>query len=762
MKIINKYNINMIFEESNEYLIIGDFAYQNIFLDIKNTNPYLNIKYLTKKEVGNILEFEVDNNLIKYLIHNYNFDYIKSKKISNLLIFADESKFDLKKELLDKKIINKNYFGDHEFKNKKIYLFECNEDNELINLLKRHNIDFDFLYINEFLKESDFKDKIYLFKDYNEQFNFYYSFINKELIEGNKPNNIYLFMKNLLPFQIDAYSKIYNINSLYPKTTLLFSIEDINIIKKELFDNKKIECLTSFSSIKEDNIYLKQINKIIKDYELDKLDYKLGYLCLDEIISSLGYDNYSKYEGINIITQPIFKNNISLYIMNFESNVFYKIYKDDNVYLDRDLIKYGCNTSSDKTLLSKRLMSNFLKYSNSKIFGRVKIHAQDKIYDSEFINSFNLKYHEEPINFDGIYNNEASKLVISTFKDKYSLKEDNFYRNYDNSFRKFDFVNDKNISITDFEKYSTCPFKFYVSKYLKLDKFEETYYTKLGTFLHSIMEYINNNLDKDDINVEELFLKKLNSPIFKFDFKEKIMIETCVKPYFLFGVNEYYLKKREDLLNLGASKIVTEDKKTNTLTIEEEESIELISKSDCSFYHDDNLTIFDFKSGSKRFDDHYLKDGFDLQLPLYLFFNSFDEDKKYLPKGFFIVPILNDLSCKDNRYDKESTLSKYYIDGRYESKDTSYSSLITPLIKEKKKSKENNEKDNNDYDMEKIIKDSINASIRIIKKINNGEFDIKPVILPTSGSLEKTSCTYCSYRKLCFRKNNFIKLDVED
>lgn len=742
----------MNFEEGIEYFIIGDFAYQNIFLDIKNTNPYLNIKYLTKQEVGNILEFEVDNNLIKYLIHNYDFDYIKARKISNLLIFADENKFELKKELLNKEIISKNYLGDYEFKNKKIYLFECDEDKELINLLKRHNIDFEFLYINELLKESDFKDKIYLFKDYNEQFNYYYSSINKELMNGKNPNEIYIFMKDLLPFHLNTFSKIYKINSSYSKTTLLSSIEDVNLIKKELYKNKKIELLSPFNSIKENNIYLKEINNIIEEYELDKLEYNLGYLCLDEIISSLGYKKNSEYEGINIITNPIFKKDVSLYIMNFESNVFYKIYKDDNVYLDRDLIQYGCNTSSDNTLLSKRLMLNFLKYSNSKIFGRVKIHSQDKIYDSEFMNLFKLKYHESSINFDGIYNEDSSKLVLSTFKDKYSLKEDDFYRNYNNSFRRFEFHNDLKISITDFEKYATCPFKFYASKYLKLEKFEDTYYTKLGTFLHSIMEDINKNLN-DDIDVDFLFNKKLENPFFKFDKKEKLLVEFTVKPYFMFGIKNYYLKRKNDLLSLGSSKVLTEDKKKTTLSLDNGDEIELISKTDCSFYRDSDLTIFDFKSGSKSFDDQNIKYGFDLQLPLYLYLNSLDETSTYTPKGFFIVHILNDYALKNNVYNFEDTLDKYYIDGRYDIADSSYKALISPFVKEKKKE--------DVYDLNDIIDQSIEASKRIISKIYNGEFDILPIILPNSPRNDRNSCNYCSFRNLCFRKNVFLKLDTE-
>ena len=742
--------MNFKFEQEKEYIVIGDYSYESLFLSLKKDNPFLKIKYYTKEEVGEELEFEVDDTLISYLMENKDLDYIKAKKLANLLIFANENKFPIKKELLESGIITKNLYGELTFKDKEIYLFECEEDFELIKLLERHNISFKVLKIEDVMEEKKYQDKIYLFKDYTEEFHYFYSDINKLLIEDNvDPKNIYIYMDNPLPFLIEEFSSLYKINSNFKYSRSLLSDPECFKLIDSFFKTKNINVnfdpkeLSNGSDLSFD--ILNRVKNIITTFKLDSKEFDKGYLSLMEILSSLQISSISLKEGINIINKPIFKENIHLYVSNFESNVFYKIYKDDNIYLDRELLKYDLNTSSIKTLLSKRLMGNFLRYSGAKIFAKVKLHLQDKLYDSEFINIYNLKYNEVSINKDGLYTIDASKLVLSTFKDKYLFKADMEYKSYNSDFKEFNFNDTKNLSVTDFEKYSNCPFKFYVSKYLNVDEFESTYYTNLGNFLHEIMQDVFN----DDFDLEKEFEEKLEQNKFGFTEIEKVLIEYCVKPYFKLGVENYYLLNKDKFKELGSQRIIQEVKEVVDFPLDDFEKIKLTAKADAQFINGSRSTIFDYKTGSKSFSKEGIELGIDLQLPLYSKLLTFDEHKEIKARGFFIAHILNDyvVNDKTNRYDKELTLEKWIIDGRYDKEtDTNYPLLLEGIIEEDSKNKGNNEES-----FKQIIDDSIEKMKEIIKKIRNHNFDIRPISLPNSNG--KCSCDNCAYHPICYKKN---------
>ena len=742
--------MNFKFEQEKEYIVIGDYSYESLFLSLKKDNPFLKIKYYTKEEVGKELEFEVDDSLISYLMENKDLDYIKAKKLANLLIFANENKFPIKKELLESGIISKNLYGELTFKDKEIYLFECEEDFELIKLLERHNISFKVLKIEDVMEEKKYQDKIYLFKDYTEEFHYFYSDINKLLIEDNvDPKNIYIYMDNPLPFLIEEFSSLYKINSNFKYSRSLLSDPECFKLIDSFFKTKNINVnfdpkeLSNGSDLSFD--ILNRVKNIITTFKLDSKEFDKGYLSLMEILSSLQISSISLKEGINIINKPIFKENIHLYVSNFESNVFYKIYKDDNIYLDRELLKYDLNTSSIKTLLSKRLMGNFLRYSGAKIFAKVKLHLQDKLYDSEFINIYNLKYNEISINKDGLYTIDASKLVLSTLKDKYLFKADMEYKSYNSDFKEFNFNDTKNLSVTDFEKYSNCPFKFYVSKYLNVDEFESTYYTNLGNFLHEIMQDVFN----DDFDLEKEFEEKLEQNKFGFTEIEKVLIEYCVKPYFKLGVENYYLLNKDKFKELGSQRIIQEVKEVVDFPLDDFEKIKLTAKADAQFINGSRSTIFDYKTGSKSFSKEGIELGIDLQLPLYSKLLTFDEHKEIEARGFFIAHILNDyvVNDKTNRYDKELTLEKWIIDGRYDKEtDTNYPLLLEGIIEEDSKNKGNNEES-----FKQIIDDSIEKMKEIIKKIRNHNFDIRPISLPNSNG--KCSCDNCAYHPICYKKN---------
>ena len=101
-------------------------------------------------------------------------------------------------------------------------------------------------------------------------------------------------------------------------------------------------------------------------------------------------------------------------------------------------------------------------------------------------------------------------VKYGSINDDLSLYYNNYkidYMKYDNTFKGVDinnlyeYMNNKLLlSYTSMNNYYKCAFKYYIANILKLDIFEESFATNLGSIFHHILEI---GLDKEiDINSE--------------------------------------------------------------------------------------------------------------------------------------------------------------------------------------------------------------------------------------------------------------------
>ena len=746
--------INYNFDINKSYLVIGEYSYRDIFLSLKKGNPFLKIKYYSINELTSFLEFKINDEIISYIIHNFNdsIDYIKAIELAKILVNLNENDeklknnkyIKLKKEMINKGIIKKDIYAPLILKNKKIVIFEetFKNNTSLKTLLNKYDVkdeDIDFIYFNKInnnkiIENINNNKKIKVFRDKNEEYNYVFSYINKLInIDNIDPSKIYIYSSKEEPFYLENYSSLYNLKVNYPLKRGLLSYKSIiDLLNKSYIDKK---------------LYIKEIeeevNKIIypsKDnflsiYKLDKIsNFERSYLILKEILSSLIVKSISNLKAINLITTPIFKNDIYLFILDFKYDVFFKYFKDDDYLFDKELESLHLSKSNEKTEQNKVLMRNFLLYSDATIYSRVKIHQKNKIYPSPFIKELSLKEEIKDGNIninEGLYTSKANELVLSRYKDDHNFDKDQNYKDYDFNFkginRKIDECSFSMSKISDFRE---CPFKTYLDKELLTSKgFSSTYYTKLGNLFHKILENVE---DKDFLeNYEYYFKKYYKDKEIDLSETEAFIIKETTSNYI-----KYTFKKIKDFVD-SELKLNSEVKNEKVLNFEENidgVKVKINGKSDLIITNNENhsLIVIDYKSGNETINDKYIKYGFSLQLPLYAIGvkANLKKNEKIDEIKCYIQPLLE----KFNDGSENLSLAKYE------------NSLKFIEI---------------NGDVDKRIGEAKNAYKKIVEDYLNARFFISPAVCEKEND---SPCSYCEHKNICFNKNKltFYKYLNED
>lgn len=764
-------------------IVICDQAYFNIFYSLKEKDPFLDIKLMDKKEVVSLLEFEVNNEFIKYLLFNIeDLDYLNARKLAYILQYADESKYKYKEELLKEGVIKKDPLKEEVFKNKSVYLFENDLDKELKELLKRHNINYEeigfdsigFKPNQDLLTNTRNKPtfyKAYLFKNYDDEFMYVFSSIYSLLVKKEvSPKDIYIYIDGDFSFYLNYYLSLFNLKSDIETKTTLISYPKVRMHLEKFYKNKKIENIIGDELSFEEN----ELNDAINFYDLENMNFKKGYMILEEILSSVSYKK-SIYGGIRIVDKPIFKNNIYLFTLTFQADTFYKVYKDDNVIFDNKLKEYSVNTSYEKTELSKKLMKNFLLFQNHVLLGKVKEHLQDKIYDSEFVEEYKITYNEAlkededknkkddknkcyKYGKNNLFNKASSNIFSAKLKDDWAFKKDENYKSYDNSFKKFkpkiDVIKN-NFSATKFEAFANCPFSYYLERVLLLKVESDDFYMSLGTFVHDILEH-----SKDEgFDYDSYFDEHLKSND-SFSDEQKTTISLTVKKPFKVLLVDFYGKFNEILRNYKyeefKEKSLSFTYKENGVENNIQGQLDLIIRNK----ETGNAIIIDYKSGKTEFEPNDVIYGLSIQLPLYYLLLKNSNLGVEDVDGIYLSHVLYPFS---KGYDKDSNLllkSEYLKNFRPEGMDQFERELNKygkPIIKDNPTDlKDLLDNKNYNYDFNKLISTTEETIKEIVNKIENFEFEIIPVTNGASYN-EKKACNNCSYRAICYRENSNFK-----
>ena len=718
-------------------------------------------------------------------IHNYKFytlNEIKEKvffKYHDLALFEVVKKYSVKPEIA-LKMLDSLYYIDKEYDSLKLkklfslkkYLIDKNlivKDNNFLNMLKDEiiiegypktkELDKIISVLSKYTKVTYKKLKakcelnyIYKFETISLEINFVAESILKLIDSGIDINNIYVINAN--KEYIGTISRIFSLfnipfNYAHKKSITMFKItkDFLSFIKNS---DLKISELNEFLDTlkgKNDDVLNQIISVLNKYYKLDepvKNLYELIYFDLKRI-----YYKDEKYNNVVNILDDIKIFNDDKYVFCISNNESIK-YKDNDYIKDSEKLLLGIDTSYELNTIDEINRLNVL--SNIK-----NLTLSYKLYngDTEYA-------------IDHLFENlEVKTYTFLNNSFKYNKYLFDNYKRYDNSYKKIDYDDLKNyldaklnLSYSSMEQFFKCKYRFFLNNILKIEPYEETMAIKIGNMFHKILERsLKNNYENYLTIIEEESKNFLNSNIKEIFYANKLKKEAIKIIERLKANND-----KSDFSNY-------EFEKYFEIPMNSKLNIKLVGFADKILIFNDGVNnyviVVDYKTGSYGIDLSKVKDGFNMQLLIYLYLIT-RTDIISNPKiaGAYIDHILDELKPSeygktydeivDDRLDgitiKDHEVLKH-IDHFYDIK--SYIKGIRVKNDGEFYSNSRVYKESEFEILFKIVENNINE---VIKSIENCDFEINPKRYLGTKPDEIIGCEYCPFKEICYVEPINIKL----
>ena len=743
---------------------------------LSKENKLYDIKFMTKEEYKKNYYFNYNEKTLYYLLKKYNYNlevakvYLKNLYIidenkdykSPKLQFLKELKLELKENNLleinptfksyisNKNILVKSYYDlekyEEEMLNTKIKfpktslnkkVVECETLEEEVNEV--------CLKILDLLKEGVDINKIYLTNISND----YYYTINK------------LFKYYNIPINLDMKNSIYGTKVVndFLKTNKL-DLEDKN---KSVINRKLVNILSKLTFLEEDT----------KEYKI---------ILLDKLKSThLPFQKLTNAINIKDLYNQTFSSDEYVFVLGFNQDILPKMEKDisyinDDIKNEVPLYKTSYLNKRNKESLIY-ILSNiknlYLSYKLSSPFS--------SFYKSSLITDLNLeiiKPEKDSFSKSNIYN----KLRLAEKLDLYHLygeKDESLiklythynipYNTYSNAFTGIN--NDTylthlayplKLSYTSLNSYNECSFKYYIKYVLKLDKYEETFATFIGSMYHKILQIYS----QTNFNFEEEYHKYLETRTLTL--KEKLLllrikkdllhlIDTLKKQQLLTGYDEALYEKKID---------VELDKKISVIFTGTIDKIMYYKKIEDTYF-----TLIDYKTGFIDTHIEPMKYGLHMQLPVYLYLIHYSKVfSNPIFTGIFYQNIMFNYPSWTSKKEKEQIYKENLMLQGYATDNTSILARFDSTFEKSEYIKSmsyTEEKGFGTYS--KIISnDTLYDLIQYTKKhiskktdeIINSNFDINPKVYAG----KNIACEFCNFKDLCFTKEKDQKYleKVED
>lgn len=752
--------------ENNSILLIPNTKKEEIIKKINQKQ--LNIKTMTLQEFIKKYTFNYNEKTIyslmkkeniKYdIAKNYidNIYYIESKDYNNIKL---NKLVEIKKYLEENNLLIYDNLFKNYIKNKTIYIYYdsiSKYENKIINKIKE-------ISSIEIIKQDyqNYIPSIHEFNNITEEITFVANKICELLNNNIDINKIKLV--NVKEDYINEIKKIFK----------FFNIP-ININKKNIYGTRIIQ---DFLNNYENNIE-KSLNYIKEKYNLkNETNNKIYNKLINVLNEYIWCDNYIDIKELiinklkNTSLEEKLDNAIELsnlekitdeytFILSFNQGIIPKIYKDEDYIDDETKTKIDLDTSIEKNILEKEKTIKLIKnIKNCVITYKLKT-PFSSFYPSSIIEEFKTEVIKEHKNNNITYSEINDKINLTKKLDnliKYNIKDElletlysNYeipYNTYDNKFTKInkenlkEYINNKLLlSYSSMDNYYHCAFKYYINNILKLNPYEETFYTKIGTLFHDVLEKsLKNNEDYKkywDKHVNNLELTN----------KEKFFInnleETCK-----FTVET--IKKQLEYISLDKTKY--EEKifinKDNTTKIT---FMGIIDKLMYKEEFDKTLVaVIDYKTGSTSIDLNKTIYGLSLQLPIYLYLAQNSGLKNVKIAGFYLQNIINkendENNLKLNGYSSSNKEILKQFDSSFE-----FSNLIKSMRTKSDGDFYSYSKTLNEIEIKNLIKLVDKKIEEAANNILEANFDINPKKINGIN----IGCEYCTFKDICFKKEN--------
>lgn len=731
----------------NNSLIISNNKKE--LLEIKKSNPFLNFKIINKKELFSNLFFHYDSKANLYL-YRKGILLDNTDEILNNLYFLKpniNSKIDnlisLKNELEQNKLLLKEDFYQDYLKNKKIILYDLDLDIELKSIFEQLNIQ-PIIINNEFKLDKC----VYEFNNFDEEIRFIFEQIALLIEKGIPLNKIKILTNNELYISsLKKYENYFSFKFNFSNEEKIIHSNDIKLFKSIFSSTNLDETLTQIENrIIDVDAFNKLLRKIleVKSYiQENEIENYIDYITKKIKISSIKYEN-----GIDVVSSL---DNLDkedyLLIPGFILNQYPKIIKDEDYLSDKEKIILNMVTSNQKQLFQENNFIRSLSKFNNVIISYCLKNDKEEYYPSLLIEKYNLPIIKNYEFTNYVYSKDYYNYFNSNVLDEYNnfsfispyLKnidaKEIEYKTYTNQFTNINnfILPNMKLSYTSLKTYFECGFKFYLSRILKIDEFEDTLSTKLGTIMHKYLELVakNKKIDFDEL----LSLYSLTN-------KERIIIS---------ALKNQIILEEENINNLfNSTCLKTINAEDTSFSYSLNNNFILEGKIDLILSNQNHYVIIDYKTNdSENFSPDLIKHGFSLQLPIYYLLTK-NSSSNFINKdisGLYINTILSKNYFKND--------FKYLLlNGLTFNDNFNLIQGEQELIKKQNRnyiSYDNEEFKNNIETTSKIINEACN-------QIQDGNFKINPKVIQN----KVDSCKYCKYKDICYMTYKDIVYLKED
>ena len=779
--------LNNINEET--ILIVPNILKEKVLRRMNMLNRLINVKIYSFDELKRLIYFDYETDAILYLMNKYDYKYEVAKNyIDNMYyLINDNYKNDklvflnnLKKELISNKLIKTDLLFTNFIKSKHAIVFGYDYVNKFNNRILSLFSSF------EIIKNSDssFKKIVYEFETLEEEIMFVlYKVISlvNDGIDLNKIklvnvdssyNNelVKLFDMHNIPIDIDKTSSISNTIFVKDAMRKLSEVKSFSLVVEYL--KEKYDLTVDGNSL----LYSRLINIFNKyvdyDFKFEKIIEAIEY---DLKNTNINKNNLKNYVRISNLNNNYFDDDEYVFLLGFNQGVIPKIYKNEEYITDDMKDEVDIEKVSELNKFERTcVVSNIGAIKNIVITYKLR-HKENEFYPSNLINNGCFEKVTDINDSLVSYSKDYSEIMLASMIDdfiKYGEKSDDLsvyfntldisYLSYDNKYSGIDsdklkdYLNKKLVlSYSNIDTFYKCQFRYYLDNILKVNKYEETFNTFVGSLFHFVLSKIyKDNFDMD--KEYDYYIKDKT-----FNKKEEFFLMKLKKELKIICNRLQDFNKVTGLTNVFTEKVISIDKSTDVSVIFKGIVDKIMYKN---YDGKDLVAIIDYKTGNTDIDIYNAKYGIGMQLIIYLYLISKSGlFENYSFVGFYLQKILNGevniergrsyLDIKNSNlklygYSTEDTLSLERFDETYEN-----SEYISGMKYGK----------NGFYRYSKVLSDENMSSLidLVDKKIEfardeilNAKFDISPKKLSTDKDI--TGCKFCHYKDICFRKNDDV------
>ena len=758
-------------------LVIVPASLKKSFLRKISNNRLKNIKVMTTKELRQKFYFSYDEKAIYYLMKKYNYQIDVAKMYLSKCYEVDldddnntkiKKIIDLKKELKENNLLTFSPHFIEYLKTKTVIFYECRFLDKLDKkLLDDVSLICKTKYINEERKQYP-HECIYQFDTIEEEVTYIANEICHLIQKGISFNQIKLCGV------IGEYSSI--IKRIFSWYHIPITFQDGYLystsIAKDFLNHLEENSIDSLKYIEEhynltnpNNLELyNQLIQILNKYAWADSINEIKPFIEDELkkipIKSIHYQ-----EEVTIIDSLASRDSDDyIYLLGFNQGDIPKTYKDESYFNDTLKKKLGLETTNE---LNQRIYSKWL-YEINQTKNLVITSKLNSSLGEHYLSSLNedlkLEVKKKEINYN--YSNLHNQLLLGEKIDtliKYGEKQKDLellytsypelsYGNYNNDYQTISTVKLKQylkkrlvLSYSAMNTYYQCGFRYYLANILKLNIFEETFYTILGNLFHYILSIA---LEKE-INLKEEYQRYLEKCTYPFNSREKFFLKILEKDLdFIIQT----IKKQNEVTNLKKTyyeEKIEIDKSREDMNIIFKGFVDKLMTNE----KEDTVAIIDYKTGNPDLNLNHIIYGLDLQLPVYIYLA-----KEKFPQaqiaGFYLQKILNNEISKDYKHTYENLKEeKLKLQGysnsditTLEKFDTTYneSKMIKGMRTTTKGLASKKVLNHEQIDqLENITEQKIEESIDNILKAN---FSINPKRV----GMNNLGCKYCKFKDICF------------